>query len=593
MLTPLQEIERRTAEAIRQATGIDADPAVAPSQNPQFGDYQSNAAMPLSGRLGSEGKKLNPRALAEQITALLDARDFLAAPPAVAGPGFINFSLSPAWVAASATEALRAANLGVPPAEGQQRVVVEYSSPNIAKQMHVGHIRSTILGDAAARVLEFLGHEVIRQNHVGDWGTQFGMLIENLRSHAGREGEAFHIADLERFYQEAKRRFDSEPQFATAAREAVVRLQTGDGAARTAWRKLVDETRAHYLPIYGLLGVSLSVDSERGESFYNARLPSLTEDLLAAGVAEQSEGAIVSFAGGFKAPLMIRKSDGGFGYGTTDLAAVEFRARCDRIDAYDRDGLCVDRAIYFVDARQSQHFKQVFATAQAAAEKLENWRRVKEVSFEHASFGSVLGEDGTPIKTREGESVKLADLLDEAERRARAVVDQQSAELPDEEKAALAKAVGIGAVKYADLSKDRTSDYVFSYDQMLSLDGNTAPYLQYAHARVQSIGRKAAEQGIAASTEVVELREPAELALAKHLISFGDTVRAVARELKPHLLCAYLYEAARRFSVFYENCPVLRSEGNVRSSRLALTALTGRTLATGLDLLGIAHPERM
>lgn len=596
MRTPLQEIEARVSHALREALGLEAEAVVAPSQNPSFGDYQSNAAMQTAGRLKAErNEKANPRQIAEQIVARLGPQqDLLAAPPTIAGPGFINFTLSASYVAEQATAALAETNLGVVAAEKSQRVVVEYSSPNIAKQMHVGHIRSTILGDSTARLLEFLGHQVIRQNHVGDWGTQFGMLIENLRSESHGSG-TFHIADLERFYQQAKKRFDSEAAFADAARQAVVRLQSGNPEARASWQKLVEETRSHYLPIYQRLGVGLCVDSERGESFYNPRLKSLADELLSAGVAVRDEGAIVSFAGGFKAPLMIQKTDGGFGYGTTDLAAVEFRSRCDRIEAYGHEGLCADRVIYFVDARQSQHFKQIFATAREAARHpgLGHWKRAAEMELEHASFGSVLGEDGTPIKTREGESVKLADLLDEAERRARAVVDAQSAELPEQEKAELARAVGIGAVKYADLSKDRTSDYVFSYDQMLSLDGNTAPYLQYAHARIRSIQRKADEQGIIAPTAIKALSEPAELSLAKHLLTFGDIVRAVARELKPHVLCTFLYETARRFSAFYETCPVLRSESAVRESRLALTTLTGRTLAVGLDLLGIAHPERM
>ncbi len=580
------------AAAVREVLGFEADPAVATSQNPQFGDYQSNAALQVAGRLTKQaGEKSNPRQIAQRLITAFDAADLLAEPPQIAGPGFINFRLSPAYTAAAATQALADERLGVSPSGQPQRVVVEYSSPNIAKQMHVGHIRSTILGDAAARVLEFLGHQVIRQNHVGDWGTQFGMLIANLRA-AARGREDFHISDLERFYQQAKKRFDEDPAFADASRKAVVQLQAGDPETRAAWRKLVEETRRHYLPLYERLGVSLRVEHERGESFYNPRLPSLTQDLLAAGVAEESEGAIVSFAGGFKAPLMIRKSDGGFGYGTTDLAAVEFRARSDRIEAYGLDGLGVDRAVYFVDARQSQHFKQVFATAQAAAERIDHWRRAAEVSFEHASFGTVLGEDGTPIKTREGESVKLADLLDEAQRRALAVVRQKNPGLSDAEAAELARAVGIGAVKYADLSKDRTSDYIFSFDQMLSLDGNTAPYLQYAYCRICSIREKAGAADTSAG-EISTLKAPQELALAKHLLAFGDTARAVAHDLKPHVLCSYLYELATLFSGFYENCPVIRSEGETRSSRLALTAFTGRTLATGLDLLGIAHPERM
>ena len=589
MLTPQQEIEARVVTAISAALGLEAEAAVAPSQNVQFGDYQSNAAMQIAGRLKKErGEKANPREIAEQVIAALDAGDLLAEPPTIAGPGFINFTLAPAYVARQATAALRDERLGVTPAARPERVVVEYSSPNIAKQMHVGHIRTTILGDAIARVLGFLGHEVIRQNHVGDWGTQFGMLIERLREVGG--AERAEIGDLEAFYREAKKRFDEDEGFKTRARDTVVRLQRGDEAERRAWGRFVEETRKHTQSVYGRLGVLLTVEDERGESAYNDRLAPLTEELLTAGVAEESDGAVVSFVEGYDAPLMIRKSNGGFGYGTTDLAAAEYRAR----------ELKVDRAIYVVGAPQTQHFRQVFATYQKA---VENAGWPGGVKLEHASFGSILGFDGKPISTRNldkslppdagPEVLQLENLLDFAVERARRVVDENSPELPEAERAALARAVGVGAVKYADLSKDRNTDYVFSFEEMLRLDGNSGPYMQYAHARVRSIARKAAEQGVAASDEITVLAEPTELALAKHLLGFGDVVRSVARELKPHMLCAFLYEAAKRFSAFYEQCPVLRSEGEVRSSRLALAALTGRTIAKGLDLLGIAHPDRM
>ena len=578
--TPQTALADAVRRAIRAAFDLDADPLLAAS-NRDGVDYQSNAAMSLAGRLKKErGEKANPRQVAKSVVSRLDAADLLAAPPEVAGPGFVNFTIAPPYVAARCTAAVADDRLCVPPAAGPQTVVVEYSSPNIAKQMHVGHIRSTILGDCAARVLEFLGHRVVRQNHVGDWGTQFGMLIARLNEAGGATDAA--IGDLEDFYRQAKRRFDDDEGFRSVARETVVRLQRGDEAERAAWGRFVDETRRDYLPVYDRLDVKLGVDDERGESFYNDRLAGLADELEAAGVAEVSEGALVSFAGDFKSPLMVRKSDGGFCYGTTDLAAAEYRAK----------ELHADRVVYFVDARQGQHFAQVFAAAKAAAEAIESWRPVVGVSFEHASFGSVLGEGGTPLKTREGGTVKLADLLDEAERRARAVVEQQSPELPDAEKAELARQVGIGAVKYADLSKDRTGDYVFSFDDMLRLDGNSGPYMQYAHARVQSVLRKAAEAGVSGD-DVTVLDAPHELALAKRLASFADAVEAVARDLRPHLLCAYLYDLARDFSGFYENCPILKSEGEVRASRLALARLTGRTLAAGLDLLGIAHPDRM
>jgi arginyl-tRNA synthetase len=581
--TPRDALHDTLRDAFCRVTGFDdVDPLVSPCGNKTMGDYQSNAAMSLAGRIKKErGDKANPRQIATDVADLLSDLEMLAEKPKIAGPGFINFRLSPTWVAQQASEALSDNRLGVPRDEPTQTVVVEYSSPNIAKQMHVGHIRSTILGDAAARVLEFLGHHVIRQNHVGDWGTQFGMLIARLNEAGGPTAAATApIGDLEDFYRQAKRRFDEDEAFKTQARETVVRLQSGESAERDAWQRLVDETRKDYLPTYDRLNVQLGVDDERGESFYNDRLPSLARDLEDAGVAAVSDGALVSFAGDFKSPLMIRKTDGGYCYGTTDLAAVEYRAT----------ELKADRVLYFVDARQAQHFKQVFATAKVAAEKIPDWQPVGDVSFEHASFGSVLGEGGTPLKTRDGGTIKLVDLLDEAERRARIVVEEASPDLPADEKDALAKAVGIGAVKYADLSKDRASDYVFSFDEMLRLDGNSGPYMQYAHARVRSVLRKAESAG---GGTISTLDAPEEVALAKQLLLFGDAVQQVALDLRPHVLCAYLYDTARAFSRFYDACPILKSEGAIRESRLALADLTGRTIAQGLDLLGIDHPERM
>ncbi|MGF1633348.1 MAG: arginine--tRNA ligase [Phycisphaerae bacterium] len=585
-------------KAIHDATGLDADPAVAPAANPQFGDYQCNAAMPLAKRLAeATGQKANPRDLASQIVAKLALGD-MAADVSIAGPGFINVRLSPDWLAGLLNEAAADPRLGVPTAAQPQTVVVEYSSPNVAKEMHVGHIRSTILGDAAARLLAFLGHKVIRQNHIGDWGTQFGMLIALLkeegtkaRRHEGTKGEDLKIADLEDFYRRAKQRFDADPVFAEEARKTVVRFQAHEAEELGYWQKIVEESKRHFAPIYRRLNVQLGEPDveknanqdqpfERGESAYNDRLPTITDELQAAGVAEASEGAVVSFAGGFKAPLMVRKSDGGYGYGTTDLAAARFRA----------EELAAGRVIYFVDARQALHFKQVFATVEAAGQKA-GWG-VQNTRFEHASFGSILGEDGKPFKTRAGGTVKLSDLLDEAEQRALAVVKARNPDLSAEGAQDLARAVGIGGIKYFDLSKDRTSDYVFSFDAMLSLDGNTAPYLQYAHARIRSIFRRA-ELPDDFTPHVATLTEVHELQLAKHLLKFGDTLSAVANDLKPHVLCSYLYELATQFSGFYESCPVLKSEEPVRTTRLTLCALAGRTLATGLDLLGIEHPEQL
>ena len=580
MPTPLDLISDAFRAAITAATGLDADPLVAPSQNPDFGDYQSNAAMGLAKRVAAEtGEKMNPRALADKIKSALDLGE-IASEVTLAGPGFLNVRLSPAWVEAQLATMAADPTLGVPTAADPQVVVVEYSSPNVAKQMHVGHIRSTILGDAAARILSVLGHTVIRQNHIGDWGTQFGMLIAHLadRTDAGPVEE---LAEVEAQYQAAKRRFDAEPAFAERARQTVVRLQAGGADELAAWGRLVDTTRRHAEEIYGRLGVLLTRADERGESFYNPRLDPLVASLQSAGVAEVSDGATVVFIEGEKTPLMVRKSDGGFGYGTTDLAALAFRVA----------ELRADRVVYLVDARQAQHFRQVFAAARKAG------LATPEVMLEHASFGSVLGEDNRPFKTRTGGAVKLTDLLAEAEARAYQIVSEKDDGKPggpdfdEPQRREIARQVGIGAVKYADLSKDRTSDYVFSIEQMVSFEGNTGPYLQYAYARVRSIFRHA--EG-AAAAESFALKAPEELAVGKHLLRFGEVVELVGRELKPHHLCAYLHELAVRFSGFYENCPVLKNvDAGTRAVRLALCDLIGRTLATGLDLLGIEHPEQM
>jgi arginyl-tRNA synthetase len=578
MQTISSQLDRIFRSAIQAAFGLDADPLISPSANDKFGDYQSNAAMGLSKLVAEKtGQKTNPRQVAEQIQSKLDLGD-IASETSIAGPGFINVRLNPAWLGAQMTSLLPDPRLGVPPVPAPQTVVVDYSGPNIAKELHVGHLRSTIIGDALVRLLAFQGHTVIRQNHLGDWGTQFGMLIANLQDKAAGSNP-IEIKDLDAFYVEAKKRFDAEPDFQTRARDNVVKLQSGDPAILAAWKQLVETTREHYLPLYHRLGVLLTPADERGESFYNPLLPAVVADLKNAGIAEESEGATVVFADGKeKAPLIIQKSGGGYLYGTTDLAAVRYRVST----------LHANRIVILTDARQSQHFAQVFATARQAG-----WAP-PTVSLEHASFGTMLGEDGKPFKSRTGGTAKLKDLLDEAEERAAAVVTDKNPELPADQKQTIARQVGLGAVKYADLSKDRTSDYVFSFDKMLALDGNTAPYLQYAHARVRSIFRKAAERGIHYTPPAqVTLESPYELALAKHILRFGETLDAVARELKPHLLTTYLYDLATRFSGFFENCPVLQSEEPTRSSRLALIDLTARTLAQGLDLLGIQHPEQM
>ncbi len=571
MPTVLAQLDAAFRAAIRAALGLDADPALSPSQTDKFGDYQANAAMGLA-----KVAKSNPRAVAEQIRSAFDAGEMVAE-TSIAGPGFINVRLSPAWVAARVREVATDGRLGVDPVARPQTVVIDYSGPNVAKQMHVGHLRSTIIGDAIARVLAFRGDTVVRQNHIGDWGTQFGMLISLLKrtSASGTAG----IEDLDGFYKEARRQFDADPAVATEARATVVRLQGGGEQEMALWRQIVGQSRSHFQPIYDRLGVRLTAADERGESFYNPMLAGNVADLKSAGVATESEGAVVVFTDGSETPLIVEKTGGGYGYATTDLSAIRYRV----------GELHADRIVYVVGSPQGQHFKQVFAAARRVG-----W--AGEVVLEHAAFGSVLGEDGKMFKARSGDSVKLVELMDEAEERAYAVVSGRSPEVPEGQRRAIARAVGLGAVKYADLSKDRIGDYTFSFDKMLALDGNTAVYLLYAHARIQSIFRRAAERGVDVPrpfAATVTLESPQELSLAKHVLRFGEVVELVARELKPHHLCTYLYELATRFSGFFENCPVLSSEGPQRDARLTLCEAAGRTLARGLDLLGIEHPDQM
>jgi len=566
MASILSQLDLALRQAIKDAFDLDADPQLGHSQNPAFGDYQSNAAMGLAKSLGQK-----PRAIAEQIKAKLNLSD-LASEISIAGPGFINIRLSSAWLARRLDAIAGDRRLGIEGTTLPQTVVVDYSGPNVAKEMHVGHLRSTIIGDAIYRVLDFQGHRTIRQNHIGDWGTQFGMLICELATHGYSSETGYpEISDLDEFYRTAKRKFDEDPAFQKASQDFVVMLQKGDKAAERAWNHLLNATRQHYIPIYAQLGVWLTVADERGESWYNLILAKVVAELREKNIAVESQGAIVVPVPGFESPLMIQKSDGGYLYGTTDLAAVRYRAQ----------ELHANRIIYTHDSRQSQHFAQVFWTARKAG-----W--VEGVELEYAPFGTMLGEDGKPFKTRTGGTVKLKDLLIEAEQRAMAVVTEKNPQLPEMTRTQIAHSVGIGAVKYADLSKDRISDYVFSFDKMLALDGNTAPYLQYAHARIRSIFRKTDEK-----PGPIRLESPFELALAKHILRLGEVIEVVGRELKPHLLCTYLYELATRFSGFYENCPVLQSDPQTRSSRLALCELTARTMEVGLDLLGIEQPDQM
>ncbi len=572
MQTILGQLDQAFRKAIADAFGFDADPAIAPSQTDKFGDYQSNAAMGLAKSVTDRtGQKANPRAVAEQIKAKLDL-GAIASEVSIAGPGFINVRLSPTFVAQRLQAAEADDRLGVAPASPAQTVVVDLSGPNVAKELHVGHLRSTIIGDAIARILEFLAHRVIRQNHLGDWGTQFGMLITHLRSLAS--GGNMRIEDLDKFYKEARQRFDNEEGFADVARATVVKLQGGGADELKLWKQIVEETRRHFVPLYARLNVNITTADECSESFYNPMLPAVVQDLKDAGIATQSDGATVVFVEGHENPLIIEKTGGGYLYGTTDLAAVRYRV----------EALKADRVVYVVGSPQSQHFAQVFAAARRA-----EW--TGSASLEYAPFGNVLGEDGKMFKARSGESVKLVDLINEAEERAFKLVTNKSPGLPEPHRREIARAVGVGAMKYADLSKDRVGDYTFSFDSMLAMDGNTAPYLQYAYARIRSIFRKAGIDSVPVTTLMLDT--PHELTLAKHILRFEEIIDLVARELKPHHLTTYLYDLATKFSGFYENCPVLSSEEPTRSSRLMLADATAKTLARGLDLLGIEHPDQM
>jgi arginyl-tRNA synthetase len=570
MGTPLSKLERAFRAAIVQTTGAEADPLVAPSGNPQFADYQCNAAMGLAKLV-----KGNPRQTAEKLKSAAEPLlAEIASEVSVAGPGFINVRLAAKFVEHEISVATTSAGLGVDRVSNPLTVVVDYCGVNAAKEMHVGHLRSTIIGDAICNVLEFLGHKVIRQNHVGDWGTQFGMLIADLKSIP--DGENAPIKDLEGFYRAAKQRFDADPAFAAEARRMVVTLQSGDAHALKLWTKILDATRDHYEAVCKRLGVNLTRADERGESSYNDDLANVVRELKGKGLAVESDGATAVFIDGEdKSPLIVEKTGGGYLYGTTDLAAVRYRAGT----------LHADRALYFVDQRQSQHFHQVFATA----EKM-GW--TGHAKFEHAGFGTMMGPDGKPFKTRSGDVVKLADLLDEAEERALVTVREKNPDFPDAQQREIARMVGIGAVKYSDLSKDRVSDYAFDWDRILSFQGNTAPYLQYAHARIRSIFRKANidPQFLRGP---VHLTEPTEFALAKFILRFGEILDQVARELKPHLLCAYVYDLSGKFSAFYEACEVNDSPEPTRTSRLLLCHATALTLKTGLTLLGIECPEQM
>jgi arginyl-tRNA synthetase len=545
-------LSERLAPALEAVAGRPVDPAVRRSQH---ADFQSGAALPLARQLGRA-----PREIAADVLARADLAGVAVAE--ISGPGFVNLTIADELIAAAAS----AETLSPPPVPTPQTVVIDYSSPTVAKEMHVGHLRSTVIGDAAARVLEWSGHTVLRANHLGDWGTPFGMLIEHMIDVDGTGADS--LDDLTAFYQAARSKFDADDDFRTRSRQRVVALQAGDEWTRKLWRQLVADSQRYFLATYGRLGVTLTEPDFVGESFYQGKLASVVDELEAKGLLRVSEGALCAFPAGFTGrdgeplPLIVRKSDGGFGYAATDLAALRHRVR----------NLAADRLLYVVGSPQRDHFRMVFAVARDAG-----WLR-GETTAEHIEFGSILGPDGKMFKTRSGGSVKLAALLDEAVARAAQLSDDPS----------LAEAVGIGAVKYADLSSDRISDYVFDWDRMLAMTGNTGPYLQMAHARVRGIFRRTEDR-----PGPIVLGEAPERALALELLAFEPVIAGVASTLEFHRLTGYLYAVAAAFSSFYEKCPVLTAAPEVRASRLALCDLTARTLRLGLGLLGITTPDRM
>jgi arginyl-tRNA synthetase len=576
-------LAKKLSEALRVAGLPDAG-ELTPASDPRFGDYQTNAALVLGKQRGE-----NPRVLAEKIVAQIEAGDVCES-LAVAGAGFINFTLRPSAIAEKTMELLRDQRLGAAEVESPRRIVIDFGSPNVAKPMHVGHIRSTVLGDALARIAQFLGHEVIRDNHIGDWGTQFGMVIWGWKNLLDRQAvQRSPLTEIVRIYKETNERASKDPQVREACRQELIKLQAGDKENLDIWNECVAFSTQDFDHVYGLLDVHYNLQC--GESFYHDRLPGVVERLLKSGIAEISEGAVVVF---FREnpeltdkPLIIRKRDGGFNYATTDVATIDYRI----------NDLKADAIWYVVGAPQILHFKQIFEIAR---------REGYTADLRHITFGSILGEDRKLMKTRSGDNVPLRDLLEEACKRARKIIDEKNPQLSNDETSDIAQKIGIGAVKYADLSQYRMTDYVFSWDRMLSLQGNTAPYLQNAYVRIRSIFRKAGESAVATPLRGVmeetghrpvattlTLTDSAELNLAKRLCQFAEIVPQVLNDFRPNILANYLFELANNFHAFYEACPVLKSEEPARSSRLALCNLTARVLKQGLDLLGIKVPEKM
>ena len=575
-------IQSILSEKIKQAmiaAGADAqcEALVRQSGKVQFGDYQANGIMPAAKKLG-----LNPREFAQSVLDKAELQD-IAEKTEIAGPGFINIFLKDTWLADKISCAVQDPKLGVHNPE-KQTVVVDYSSPNVAKEMHVGHLRSTIIGDAVVRTLEFLGNHVIRANHVGDWGTQFGMLIAYLEKMENEHASEMELSDLEAFYRAAKKHYDEDPVFAEKARNYVVKLQSGDEYCRTMWQKLVKITMQQNQHNYDRLNVTLTDKDVMGESLYNPMLPGIVEDLKKQGLAVEDDGALVVYLDEFKNKdgdpmgVIVQKKDGGFLYTTTDIAAAKYRY----------ETLKAHRALVFSDTRQSQHMQQAWLITRKAGYVPDSFQ------LEHKNFGMMLGKDGKPFKTRSGDTVKLADLLDEAIERAGVLISQKSTALSEQEKADVIEAVGIGSVKYADLSKNRTTDYVFDWDNMLSFEGNTAPYMQYAYTRIRSIFNRSQIALNEVEQAQLSITDEKERALAIKLLQFEEAVQVVGKEGTPHVLCAYLYELAGVFSSFYEHCPILNNDDQqVKLSRLKLALLTERTLKQGLDLLGIKTVEKM
>jgi arginyl-tRNA synthetase len=575
---PRAVLGARLQAAVGKAFGAEhaaVDPMVRRSER---ADFQADLAMGMAKAL-----KRAPRQVAEAVVAAADLAD-VCERVEIAGPGFLNLTLTRPFIERGLGEIARDERLGVPAARALDRVVIDYSAPNVAKEMHVGHVRTTIIGDALARLLEFAGHEVVRQNHIGDWGTPFGMLIEHMLD-IGEAGAQASMGELGDFYRAARAKFDGDPKFADRARERVVLLQAGDAGTLALWRQLVELSKQHFSSVYERLGVGLRNDDVRGESAYNAALPEVAAELERKGLASINDGALCAFPPGFTnregepLPLIVRKQDGGYGYAATDLAALRYRTQT----------LHGTRLLYVVGAPQAQHLAMVFAVGAEAG-----WL-TPPARAEHVAFGSILGADKKMFKTRAGDTVLLTDLLDEAVVRAEGELAKRGWESSTAERRALAAEIGIGAIKYADLANDRIKDYVFDWDRMLAAEGRTGPYLQYAHARIQSIVRKGAEAGVAREQDAaIAVVEPAERKLALELLDFGTAVLEAGDTLRPHRLAGYLYDLATAFTAFYETCPVLKAPDEAtRASRLALCELTARVLARGLKLLGIAAPERM